>query len=182
MSKYPGTLTGLVNRVAAFEFTFDEYTIKGEWFKWRTTSPRYQRSKAEKIAALPTIPKDASEADAEKMLADIEKEIRRINAEVMKDTIKSWDAVEILPRTLTAEEYDGASARLQAFYKRESDDENAGYVIVNEADAETERPVPLTVEVFEELPTLFSRMLGEHFQKLREEVLNPTKPDSSQSG
>lgn len=182
----------LTKRVDNFDFTFDGYTLAGTWFKWRTTSPSYQRRKAEKIAALPTVPENTNDAEAEKILAQIEKAIREINAQVMADTIASWDAVEDWPRTLTKDQYEEASERRRKAYKLASNavvvepgqdaDADLTYELIDPTMADGPRPVPLVVEVFEELPGMFNRALGEYFQKLREETLNPTKSDSSQSG
>jgi hypothetical protein len=176
-------LLDLANRVEAFEFTFDEITLKGTWFKWRTTTPLYQRDKAKKIAALQNVPEGASAEDAERILTETEAEIRRINAQVMKDTIKSWDAIEELPATLTTDEYNASSERLQKLYQRvvcelSPDDDSLGYTIINPADAEGSRPIPLDVDVFIELPTFFMRALGDFFQSLREQTVNPTKSGS----
>lgn len=177
------SLNGLINRADLFEFEFDGYTLKGEWYKWRTTSPQYQRARAEKIAALPQVPADATTEQAEQILALIEKEIRAINAQVMADTIKSWDAVEEFDRAVDQATYQSLSPRLQRLYKLvKDDDESLGYELVDPSLANGPQPVPLTIEVFQELPAFFSRMLGEHFHKLREQVLNPTRPDNSQSG
>jgi len=183
------SLSGLILRVDRFEFVFDDYTLTGEWYKWRTTSPQYQRARAERIAALPGVPEGASADDAQKILAVVEKEIRAINAKVMKDTIKSWDAVEEYPATVDQATYESLSPRLQRLYKPQGEivegqepDADLTYELIDPSLANGPQPVPLTVEVFEELPALFSRMLGEHFNKQREEVLNPTPPDSSQSG
>lgn len=177
------SLSGLILRVEPFEFVFDDYTLKGEWYKWRTTSPQYQRAKAAKIAALPDVPENATKEDAERILAEVESAVRAINAQVMKDTIKSWDAIEEYDRTVDQASCETMSSRLQRLYRPVNDgDESLGYELIDPALANGPQPVPLTIEVFEELPAFFSRMLGEHFHKLREEVLNPTKPDSSQSG
>lgn len=173
----------LTRRVDKFEFTFDGYTLAGTFYKWRTTSPGYQRKKAARIAALPKVPDNATDADAEKILNEIEKTIREINAQIMADTIASWDAVEEFALKLDAEGYADCSPRIQKHYKRVSDDdESLGYELVDPKLADQPQPIPVCVEVFEELPTMFNRALGEYFQKLRDETLNPTKPDSSQSG
>lgn len=177
------SLNDLITRADPFEFVFDEFSLKGEWYKWRTTSPQYQRAKAEKIAALPQMPADAKPEDAEKILQEIEKGIRTINAQIMKDTIKSWDAVEEFARTVDQGTFESLSPRVQRLYKQiDAEDPERGHELIDPALADRPQPVPLTIEVFEELPAFFSRLLGEHFQKLREQVLNPTKPDSSQSG
>jgi hypothetical protein len=169
-------LLELASRVEPFTFEFDGYTLTGTWFKWRTTTPLYQRDKAKKIAALPSVPENAKAEEAERILTETEAEIRRINAQVMKDTIKSWDAVEELQATLTRDEFDATSPRLQSLYKLVNlDDESLGYTIINPADAEGPRPIPLDVDVFIELPVFFMRALGDFFQKLREETVNPTK-------
>jgi hypothetical protein len=174
-------LLDLANRIEAFEFVFGdgEMKLSGTWFKWRTTTPLYQRDKAKKIAALTAVPEDATPEEAEQILTDTEAEIRRINAQVMKDTIKSWDAVEELQATLTTDEFAGLSERLQKLYRlTAADDESLGYTIINPADAEGERPIPLDVDVFVELPTFFMRALGDFFAKLREQTVNPTKSGS----
>lgn len=169
-------LLDLANRLEPFEFEFDGMKLTGTWFKWRTTTPLYQRDKAKKIAALQAVPEGATAEEAERILTETEAEIRRINAQVMKDTIRSWDAVEELQATLTTDEFNGLSPRLQALYKlAQADDESLGYTIINPADAEGPRPIPLDVDVFIELPTFFMRALGDFFQKLREETVNPTK-------
>jgi hypothetical protein len=170
-------LLDLANRVEAFEFTFDEVTLKGTWFKWRTTTPLYQRDKAKKIAALQSVPEGASAEDAERILTETEAEIRRINAQVMKDTIKTWDAVEDLPATLTKDEYNASSERLQKLYQWDGG-ESQGYTIIDPIDAEGPVPIPLDVDVFIELPTFFMRALGDFFQNLREQTVNPTKSGS----
>jgi hypothetical protein len=172
-------LLDLANRIEAFAFTFDEITLSGTWFKWRTTIPIYQIGKAKEIAALQSVPEGATADEAEKILTETETEIRRINAQVMRDTIKTWDAVEELSATLTTAEYNGSSERLQKLYRlTTADDESQGYTIINPADAEGERPIPIDEEIFIELPPLFVRALGNFFQKLREETENPTKSGS----
>jgi hypothetical protein len=172
-------LLDLANRIEAFEFEFDGTKLSGTWFKWRTTTPLYQHDKAKKIMALQSVPEGATADEAEKILTEAETEIRRINAQVMKDTIKTWDAVEYLPATLTADEYDASSERLQKLYRLSAaDDDSLGYTIINPADAEGERPIPLDVDIFIELPSFFTRSLGDYFQSLREQTVNPTKSGS----
>lgn len=176
-------LFALVNRSEPFEFTFDGITLEGQWYKWRTTSPNYQRQRAEKLAGLPEIPEEGDEETKQKALEAWEQALRKVNAQTLKDTIKSWNAVEVLQRTLTKDEYAECSPRVQRLYKLTADDnEDLGYTIINEADADVERPVPVDIEVFEELPQSFVTAMAQHFQKIREETLNPPKPDSSQNG
>lgn len=176
-------LFALINRTEPFEFEFDGITLEGQWYKWRTTSPNYQRQRAEKLAGLPEIPEEGDEETKQKALEAWEQALRKVNAQTLKDTIKSWNAVEVLPRTMTKEEYAEVSPRLQRLYKPVADANlELGYTIINEADAEVERPIPVDIEVFEELPQSFITAMAQHFQKIREETLNPTKPDSSQSG
>lgn len=42
--------------------------------------------------------------------------------------------------------------------------------------------IPLTLEVFQQIPEPFTQALSKHFKELREQAVNPTKPPNSQSG
>lgn len=142
----------LVNRIEPFEFDFDGLTLKGEWYKYRTNTPKYRAAREMQVAvaqakmdALPTQFNDiADEAEREaakdKAFKELRNEFAVIAGTYFTDTIKSWNAV----------------------------DDNG--------------PIPISIEVFEGLPEVFTEALAKHFRTLRDQVVNPTKPPNSPSG
>lgn len=94
-------ISALVEKRSPFEFVFDGETIKGEFYKYKTTTPKYARE------ARAAIPPTAEGADTETRIANLEAQldsVDRATAQAMADTIVSWDAVgddgEVVPITV----------------------------------------------------------------------------------
>ena len=144
-------IAAFVNRVEVFEFEYDGLKVSGEWYKYKTTTPRYKQERDRKLqdaqdrlAALPDLLKGIDDASAREsrraeLVQEIEAELNASALEYFADTIKHW------------QDEDG-----------------------NE--------IPITLEVFQEIPDPFIEALAKHFKKLRDEAVNPTKSANSQSG
>ena len=127
-------ISDLVDRVEPFEFVYDKWTLKGEWYKYRTTTPNYAKKAA---ADIPEIPKDITEEEEKKAREARNKALIKVAHQAFADTIKSWDAV------------DGEG-----------------------------NPVPISPEVFDELPEPFTEKFFTFLNGLRDGTENPTSNGS----
>lgn len=83
-------ISALVDKVEPFRFEFDGEVVEGEYYKYRTTTPKYAKAI---LAQLPVEPNGngTKQEQAAAKLAHGE-EVSRVGARVLTDTIKSWDA------------------------------------------------------------------------------------------
>lgn len=95
-------LTGLI---VPFEFPFEGQTLKGHWFKYKTTTPDHIRERRERYmqrleqyAGLEaqfkgtSNPEDVLKLQAEKN--DLEEEAQRVKYSWLGDAIADWNAVD----------------------------------------------------------------------------------------
>lgn len=82
-------ISDLVNKVEPFKFEYDGFVLEGEFYKFRTTTPKYAK---DAMASVPEIPPGLSGEElaiAEKKREDA---FARLGAKSLSDTIKSWNA------------------------------------------------------------------------------------------
>lgn len=82
-------ISDLVNKVEPFEFNYDGFQLTGEYYKFKTTTPAYAKASME---SLPQIPENGTEEEIALAEKEREEAIGKMNAKIIADTIKSWNA------------------------------------------------------------------------------------------
>lgn len=82
-------ISELVNKVEPFTFEYGGFTLTGEYYKFKTTTPAYAKAATE---ALPKVPEKGTEEEIAKAEKEREEAIGKMNAKIIADTIKSWNA------------------------------------------------------------------------------------------
>lgn len=82
-------ISDLVNKVEPFTFEYDGFALSGEYYKFKTTTPAYAKAATE---ALPKIPEDGTEEEKAAAEKEREEALGKMNAKIIADTIKSWNA------------------------------------------------------------------------------------------
>jgi hypothetical protein len=132
----------LLNMIVPFEFPFEGKTLKGKWYKYKTTTPTYVRTVMRRVRELreqvhtltqqiidaknddPDLPKLLSERD------ELEDQLQRTPYDWMATGITEWNAVrvnkEVLP--ISKETLDSWPLlllnRLNEFFSKERTGEN----------------------------------------------------------
>jgi hypothetical protein len=131
-------VTEFINRVEPFEFEFDGFTVSGEWFKYKTTTPRYQLARQKKLEAitaeLNAIPDkvqaianaDERQPERDRLEKECEEKLKQHAFEYYEDTIKRWrdaDGKEILLTIDTFQDLPEQFTQALATYFRKQRDE-----------------------------------------------------------
>jgi len=86
-------INDLVNKVEPFCFVFDGEELKGEYYKWRTTTPNYRK------VARAQIPDELTDGTDEEKAANakaiLEASLKVGEKAFLVDTIKSWDLTDV---------------------------------------------------------------------------------------
>lgn len=82
-------ISDLVNKVEAFRFEYDGFVLEGEWYKYKTTTPRYAK---EATKLLPEIPEDGTEEEQKAAQKKRNEVLEKLGHQAFADTIKSWNA------------------------------------------------------------------------------------------
>jgi len=84
-------ISDLVNKVEPFKFEYDGFTLEGEFYKYRTTTPSYAKKA---LASLPEIPENANNGEREAAEKARLEANEKLGAKALADTIKSWSATD----------------------------------------------------------------------------------------
>jgi hypothetical protein len=82
-------IADLVNKTEPFEFTFDGFVLKGEWFKYKTTTFAYGRKVQQE---LPDISEESLTGLSASEIKDRIVKLQSLSSRTLADTIKSWNA------------------------------------------------------------------------------------------
>lgn len=84
-------ISDLVNKVEPFKFEYDGFTLEGEWYKYKTATPKYAK---ELLAGIPEIPDGATEQERLKLLGERIEILTETANRGLADMIKSWNATD----------------------------------------------------------------------------------------
>lgn len=87
----PFKISSLVNKVEPFRLEYDGFVLEGEWWKYKTTTPNYAK---EFLESLPPIPETGTEEEKKKVEDERNKALNDFSAQVLTDTVQSWNAVD----------------------------------------------------------------------------------------
>lgn len=98
------------------------------------------------------------------------------------------ERAEALPEKLKAIEDESEREVRRLEFDKELETDLNGYALaffidtIKEWKDEDGNEIPLTLEVFQQIPEPFTQALSKHFKELREQAVNPTKSPNSPSG
>lgn len=84
-------INDLVNKLVPFRLEYDGFVLEGQWWKYRTTTPAYAKKFLE---SLPQVPEEGTDDEKQKAQQARSKALEEQSAQVLADTIESWNAVD----------------------------------------------------------------------------------------
>lgn len=165
-------ILAFVNRVDPFEFEFDGLRVSGHWWKYKTTTPGYKNDRDKALSAL------QERADAIPKPIEKEEDLPQ-SIKAIKDSGKRAAAWAKLN-----EEREVERTRLNKELETDLNNYALSFFTdtIKEWKDEDGNEIPLTLEVFQQIPEPFTQGLSKHFKELREQAVNPTKSPNSPSG